>query len=55
MGVNVVLIVAYRRCVKKEMEDTMGFRVSSAVSEYISVAQSARQPGSTSNTSLEMD
>jgi hypothetical protein len=32
VGVNIVLIVAYRRCVKKEMEDTMGFKVSSAVS-----------------------
>ena len=32
VGVNIVLIFAYRRCVKKEMEDTMGFKVSSAVS-----------------------
>lgn len=32
IGVNVALIVAYRRCVKKEMEDTMGYRVSNAVS-----------------------
>ena len=32
VGVNIVLIIAYRRCVKKEMEDTMGFKVSSAVS-----------------------
>ena len=42
IGVNVLLIFAYRRCVKKEMEDTMGFKVSSAVSEYISVAQTNR-------------
>lgn len=38
VGVNVILILAYRRCVKKEMEDTMGFKVSSAVSQYIAVA-----------------
>jgi len=37
--VNVFLICAYRRCVKKEMERDMGFKVSSAVSEYISLAQ----------------
>ena len=43
VGVNVILILAYRRCVKKEMEDTMGFKVSSAVNQYISVAQSNRQ------------
>jgi len=53
IGVNVALIVAYRRCVKKEMEDTMGYRVSNAVSQYISVAQSAR--GNGSNTSIEME
>lgn len=38
IGVNVALILAYRRCVKREMEDTMGYRVSNAVSQYISVA-----------------
>lgn len=53
VGVNVILILAYRRCVKKEMEDTMGFKVSSAVSQYIAVAQNNR--GGNSNTSLEMD
>lgn len=53
VGVNILLILAYRRCVKKEMEDTMGFKVSSAVSQYISVAQTAN--AGTSNTSLEMD
>jgi len=37
--VNVALIVAYRRCVKREMEQEMGFKVSSAVSQYISLAQ----------------
>lgn len=36
--VNVVLIIAYRRCVKREMEQDMGFKVSSAVSEYISLS-----------------
>ena len=54
IGVNVILILAYRRCVKKEMEDTMGYKVSNAVSQYISVAQSANG-GRGSNTSLEMD
>lgn len=53
VGVNVILILAYRRCVKKEMEDTMGFKVSNAVSQYIAVAQNNR--GGTSNTSVEMD
>ena len=48
--VNVVLILAYRRCVKKEMEDNMGFKVSSAVSSYISLAQQNR-----TNTSTEID
>ena len=53
VGVNVILIMAYRRCVKKEMEDTMGFKVSSAVSQYIAVAQN--NSGRNTNTSLEMD
>ena len=53
VGVNVILILAYRRCVRKEMDDTMGFKVSNAVSQYISVAQATRQNGG--NTSLEMD
>lgn len=55
LGVNVVLILAYRRCVKKEMEDTMSFKVSSAVSQYISVAQTANANSSAANTSIEMD
>lgn len=49
---NVILIFAYRRCVKKEMDDTMGFKVSSAVSQYVSVAQLDR--AAHSNNSLEM-
>uniref|UniRef100_A0A7S3MQW5 PA domain-containing protein n=1 Tax=Favella ehrenbergii TaxID=182087 RepID=A0A7S3MQW5_9SPIT len=53
IGVNVMLIMAYRRCVKKEMEDTMGYKVSNAVSQYISVAQVAQN--GMSNTSLEME
>ena len=52
VGVNVVLILAYRKCVKKEMEDTMGVKVRSAVTQYISVAQSTRN---NTGTSLEMD
>lgn len=55
VGVNVLLIIAYRRCVRKEMEDTMGFKVSSAVSQYIAVAQTQSGRPENSNTSLEMD
>jgi len=50
--VNVALIFAYRRCVKKEMEQDMGFKVSSAVSEYISLTQQDR--GNASNSTVEM-
>ena len=50
--VNVCLILAYRRCVKKEMERDMGFKVSSAVSEYISLTQNKN---STNNTSIEVE
>ena len=50
---NAILIYAYRRCVKKEMDETMNFRVSNAVSQYVSVAQLDRQ--NHSNTSLEVD
>ena len=53
IAANVILIVAYRRCVKKEMQETMNFRVSNAVSQYVSVAQLDRQAHS--NTSLEVD
>ena len=49
LAVNVILILAYRRCVKKEMEDTMSFKVSSAVSQYISVAQTANANSSNTN------
>ena len=55
VGVNVLLILAYRRCVKKEMDDTMSFKVSNAVSQYISVAQSTRNNQGASNTSIEME
>ena len=56
IGVNVLLIMAYRKCVKKEMEDTMGFKVSNAVSQYISVAQTTRNnAGGSMNTSIEME
>ena len=48
--VNVILILAYRRCVKKEMEDNMGFKVQTAVSQYISLAQQNR-----TNVSTELD
>jgi len=27
VAVNIILILAYRRCVKKEMEENMGFKV----------------------------
>lgn len=39
IAVNIILICAYRRCVRKEMEENMNFKVSSAVSSYISLAQ----------------
>ena len=56
IGVNVLLILAYRKCVKKEMDDTMGFKVSNAVSQYISVAQTTRNnAGGGMNTSIEME
>ena len=45
--VNLILIYAYRQCAKKEMEQDMQFKVSSAVSEYIALSQ---QNG---NTSIE--
>ena len=52
VGVNVILIIAYKRCVKKEMEDTMSFKVSSAVSQYVSVAQLDR--AAHADTSVEL-
>jgi hypothetical protein len=36
--VNVALIVAYRSCAKKEMEEDIGFQVSSAVSQYVALS-----------------
>lgn len=53
VAVNVILILAYRRCVKKEMEDTMGFKVNNAVSQYIAVSQTNRADAS--KNSLEME
>ena len=50
IAVNIILICAYRRCVKKEMEENMGFKVSSAVSQYISLAQQNK-----TNTSTEIE
>lgn len=52
--VNVCLILAYRRCVKKEMEQDMGFKVSSAVSQYISLAQQTKANNG-GDTTLQMD
>lgn len=51
--VNALLILAYRRCVRKEMEDTMGYKVSSAVSQYISIAQQNRS--GVGSTSIEVE
>ena len=39
IGVNIGLIIAYRRCAKKEMEKDIGFQVSTAVSQYIALSQ----------------
>jgi len=38
IAVNVALIVAYRKCAKKELEEDIGFQVSSAVSQYIALS-----------------
>jgi len=47
VAVNIILICAYRRCVRKEMEENMNFKVSSAVSSYISLAQQNQTSRST--------
>jgi len=47
IAVNIILICAYRRCVRKEMEENMNFKVSSAVSSYISLAQTNNSSRST--------
>lgn len=49
VSINVLLICAYRRCQKKEMEDNLGIQVSSAVSHYIAVSQQNQ------NTSTSID
>jgi len=38
LAVNIALIIAYRKCAKKEMEQDIGFQVSSKVSEYIALS-----------------
>jgi hypothetical protein len=38
LGVNIALIIAYRKCAKKELEEDIGFQVSSKVSEYIALS-----------------
>jgi uncharacterized membrane protein len=42
IGINMGLIFAYRRCAKKEMEQDIGFQVSTAVSQYIALSQSTK-------------
>lgn len=39
IGVNVLLLIAYRRCAKREMEQDIGLKVSSAVSQYVQLSQ----------------
>lgn len=48
VGVNVLLLLAYRRCAKREMEQDIGIQVSSAVSQYIQLSQQKQ-----GNTSIE--
>lgn len=52
LAVNIGLIFAYRRCAKREMEQDIGFQVSSAVSQYIALSQSTTKTNP-SNTSIE--
>lgn len=39
LAVNILLIMAYRRCMKREMQEDMSIQVSSAVSQYIQLSQ----------------
>lgn len=48
VGVNILLLIAYRRCAKREMEQDIGIQVSSAVSQYIQLSQQKK-----GNTSIE--
>lgn len=36
---NVVLVFAYRRCAKRELEENMSTKVNAAVSSYIALSQ----------------
>jgi len=57
LAVNIALIIAYRKCAKKEMEEDIGFQVSSKVSEYIALSQNTvlgTKEESAANTSIEI-
>ena len=53
VAVNIGLIIAYRKCAKKELEADIGYQVSSAVSQYIALSQQNNNRTNT-NTSIEM-
>jgi hypothetical protein len=36
---NIILILAYRKCLQKEIKDDMKIQVSSAVSQYVALSQ----------------
>jgi hypothetical protein len=37
--VNIILVLAYRKCLQKEIQDDMKIQVSSAVSQYVALSQ----------------
>lgn len=39
VAVNICLIIAFRRCTKKEMEKDLDMQVSSAVSQYVALSK----------------
>lgn len=57
LAVNIALIIAYRKCAKKEIEEEIGFQISSKVSEYIALSQNSvlgTKDESAANTSIEL-
>ena len=57
LAVNIALIIAYRKCAKKEIEEEIGFQISSKVSEYIALSQNSvlgTKDESVANTSIEL-
>jgi hypothetical protein len=57
LAVNVALIISYSKCANKEMEEDIGFQVSSKVSEYIAPSQNSvlgTKDEYAANTSIEL-